>query len=94
MAEAIYVGNGKKHYKFDGCITFSHSREQVELMLASINKKGYVNTVISPTKNDPTRFYEKIDTYVVTKKDKHSEEKEEARRQGFQPNDDLNKLPF
>lgn len=61
--EAQYVGNGKSHPKFEGCITFSHSREQVELMMANLNEKGYVNTLISPTRNDHSKFYEKIDTY-------------------------------
>lgn len=92
--EAQYCGNGNKHPKFNGCIAFSHSRAQVELMLANLNEKGWVNTLISPTKNDPTKFYEKIDNYAGSARQQKNDEQQEAERQSRQPDDDLNSLPF
>jgi hypothetical protein len=92
--ETLYTGNGNKHPKFDGSISFSHSRKQVELLLANLNEKGYVNTLISSTKDDPTKFYEKIDTYGGGKKQQRNEEQVEAERQNRQPNDKIDDLPF
>ncbi len=91
--EVIYVGNGNKHPKFGGTLTFSHSKKQVELLLANLNEKGYVNTLICATKDDPTKFYEKIDTYDG-RKQQRNEERVEAGRQSRQPNDNLDDLPF
>jgi hypothetical protein len=63
MADAIYVGNGKPHPKFDNCISFGFTKDNLKTLEAHLNDKGWVNVIISPQKNDKEKYYAKIDTY-------------------------------
>jgi hypothetical protein len=68
MAEAIYTGNGFKHKTFEGCINMRHYKDQLEKLLANVNPEGFVDTLISPTQNDKTKYYEKINTFKSKEK--------------------------
>jgi hypothetical protein len=60
---ATYVGNGKKHPKFDGCISMGFTKEHLEVLKTNLNDKGWVNVIISPKRDDPEKYYAKIDDY-------------------------------
>jgi hypothetical protein len=64
MAEPIYAGNGKKHPKFQGCLSFGFSKEHLKILEAHLNAKGWVNVIISPQKNDKEKYYAKVDTFT------------------------------
>lgn len=61
MAE--YCGNGKKHAKFEGSLSFGFNRDDLKKMESHLSEKGWVNVLISPTKNDPDKYYAKIDDF-------------------------------
>ena len=48
MSEPVYCGNGKKHPKFAGCLSFGFSREHLKILEANLNEKGWTNVLISP----------------------------------------------
>ncbi|MBE3139029.1 MAG: hypothetical protein IMZ53_00435 [Thermoplasmata archaeon] len=93
MSEAIYTGNGFKHKTFEGCINMRHYKDQLEKLLANVNAEGFVDTLISPTQNDKTKYYEKINTYIA-KDGQKKEERAEQERQSRQPNDPLPDIPL
>ena len=58
-----YLGNGKKHPKFEGCIKMGFTKENLEVMGKALNDQGWVNLIISPQRNDPDKYYAKIDDW-------------------------------
>lgn len=61
MSDNVYVGNGKKHPKWDGCISFGLTKEHLKILSDHLNDKGWVNIIISPKKDDPDKYYAKVD---------------------------------
>jgi hypothetical protein len=91
--EAIYTGNGFKHKTFEGCINMRHYKDQLEKLLANVNAEGFVDTLISPTQNDKTKYYEKVNTFVPRKAER-TEEHAEQERQSMQPSDPIPDIPL
>lgn len=63
MSEPVYVGGGWKHPKFEGCLKFGFKKEHLETMLKNLDEKGWVNILISPKRDDPEKYYAKLDTF-------------------------------
>ena len=103
MSEKIYVGNGKEQTverKSGGSFTvlkLSFSKKDLQVMLANVNEKGYINTDVLKRK-EPNQWgqthYLVIDDW---KPEKKAEEKanESAKASGYveTPKDDGD-LPF
>jgi len=73
MADKIYCGNGKEHTFKDGgkILKLSFSKKELQIMLANVNEKGYVNTNVCKRK-EPSKFgqthYLTIDDWQPDKK--------------------------
>jgi hypothetical protein len=98
MATPIYCGRGRKHGKFKDCISMGFSEEDIKILQANVNERGYANVLISPTRENRDKYYAKIDDYQP-RSEQRQEERAEQERQGFQPNDKIepeksDDLPF
>ena len=86
MTDKKFCGNGKSFGQYGGIRIGIRASE-----LPPPNDKGWINLIVSP-KKDGT-YYVAWDDY--NPKGAKSEEREESKRQGFQPNDKIDSdLPF
>jgi hypothetical protein len=98
MATPIYIGNAKKHPKFDNAIVVGLRAEHLKTLSEHIGETGWVNILISPQRENKEKYSVKIDDFKP-RNEQRQEERDEQSRQGFQPNDAIepeknNDLPF
>ena len=97
MGEPIYVGNAKRGH-FPNSVSIGFNMEHLKTLAHNLNEGGWVNLIVSPQKKNPDKYSVKIDDWKPENAER-SEERAEQKRQGFQPNDQIEStkddgLPF
>jgi hypothetical protein len=94
---ATYVGNAKKHTKFENTVVIGFNKDHLKILSEHLDEKGWVNILVAPQRENKDKFSVKIDDWKQ-RNEQRQEERSEQERQGFQPNDpiddDSSSLPF